>query len=287
MSYKIIEEGGRLIEATVDIQDGEFFLESRSGKKGTPTARNPQYSDALKKVLHSLHASNTYFEGAYVASRPLLRQPLDSRLALTFEELHRAPDAAFKLISGRIRSIGKAEQSLPTQGNAQKRLQFVVKELNRDQLATLLNAVASSADLGEPKSTASSFTTEKSGFTHAAQNSSEETSPSPSTSEFADYYLEGSQRLVEHFSRERSRAASLAKRREFRSLHGRLYCEECGLDPVEHYGDAMAEACLEVHHNSLMVSKMTGGHKTSTRDLQLLCANCHRLVHRRIAESGS
>jgi predicted HNH restriction endonuclease len=42
----------------------------------------------------------------------------------------------------------------------------------------------------------------------------------------------------------------------------------------------MAEACLEVHHSRVAVADMEQGHETALEDTQLLCANCHRLVHR-------
>ncbi|NPT56053.1 hypothetical protein GNZ13_15985 [Paraburkholderia sp. 5N] len=46
------------------------------------------------------------------------------------------------------------------------------------------------------------------------------------------------------------------------------------------YGQEEAEACIEVHQASTHVSEMGEGHKTTLDDLQCLCANCHRIVHK-------
>jgi 5-methylcytosine-specific restriction protein A len=93
-------------------------------------------------------------------------------------------------------------------------------------------------------------------------------------------WIEGKLRLVTHLRRERRRGLSAAKRQAFREANGRLYCERCGFDPVSAYGTEMAEACLEVHHSRVAVADMEQGHETALEDTQLLCANCHRLVHR-------
>jgi hypothetical protein len=79
---------------------------------------------------------------------------------------------------------------------------------------------------------------------------------------------------------ERAPGLAKAKKAQYRRTHGQLSCERCGLDPVTHYGTKEAEACIEVHHSATHVSEMAKGHKTTLDDLQCLCANCHRLVHK-------
>lgn len=94
-------------------------------------------------------------------------------------------------------------------------------------------------------------------------------------------FLEGTQKLRKHLSRERAAGVPEAKKAEFRRNHnGRLFCERCGEDPVEKYATIDAVACIEVHHAKIQVSKMRDRHATRLEDLQCLCANCHRLVHR-------
>ncbi|MDG9930342.1 MULTISPECIES: hypothetical protein [unclassified Pseudomonas] len=92
-------------------------------------------------------------------------------------------------------------------------------------------------------------------------------------------WSEGQPRLVTHLRKERGAGLAKAKKDHFRALHGRLFCERCTLDPVKEYGDA-GEACIEVHHNKVQVAAMADEHQTRLEDLQCLCANCHRIVHR-------
>ena len=93
-------------------------------------------------------------------------------------------------------------------------------------------------------------------------------------------WVEGSPRLRLHLARERARGVAQAKKAAFVSEHGRLFCEHCGMDPVEVFEDPDGAACIEVHHDEVHVSEMKSGHRTRLADLKCLCANCHRYLHR-------
>ncbi|HEY7810959.1 MAG TPA: hypothetical protein VIA98_11315 [Allosphingosinicella sp.] len=95
-------------------------------------------------------------------------------------------------------------------------------------------------------------------------------------------WAEGQPRLVTHLRRERGLGLAAAKRDRFRAEHGRLYCERCGLDPVERYGSQVGEACIEVHHSKVHLADMVDGHVTNLDDLECLCASCHRVTHREL-----
>lgn len=95
-------------------------------------------------------------------------------------------------------------------------------------------------------------------------------------------WAEGRSRLVTHLRRERGTGLAAAKRDQFRALHGQLYCERCGMDPVQTFGSDLGEACIEVHHRDTRVAEMADDHRTRLEELQCLCANCHRITHREL-----
>lgn len=97
--------------------------------------------------------------------------------------------------------------------------------------------------------------------------------------EQSDEFPEG--RLVErkHKARERnSQVISLAKDK-FRIKHGRLFCQACGFDFEQVYGD-IGKDFIEGHH-TIAVKDMKPDHKTKVEDIAMLCSNCHRMVHKR------
>ncbi|MBX3657955.1 MAG: HNH endonuclease [Ramlibacter sp.] len=84
-----------------------------------------------------------------------------------------------------------------------------------------------------------------------------------------------------HAKRERNStivrlAKALAKKRD-----GRLSCECCGFDFGRTYGEFAADF-IEAHHLTPL-SGLKGEEVTQTKieDLALVCANCHRMLHRR------
>lgn len=96
-------------------------------------------------------------------------------------------------------------------------------------------------------------------------------------------WIEGNPKIVVHLKRERHPGLAKQKRNEFVSKHGRLFCEDCGLDPSVQYGEEAGSACIEVHHHRTFVAQMNPGHKSVIDDLKCLCANCHRVLHRKLA----
>ncbi|MFS2178343.1 hypothetical protein ACCC98_20730 [Rhizobium pisi] len=109
--------------------------------------------------------------------------------------------------------------------------------------------------------------------------------------ELADYvpteeersWIEGNPKIVSHLKRERAPGLAKEKRDAFMAEHKRLFCEDCKFDPMEKYGPEAGSACIEVHHHRTHVANMEPGHKTSMDDLKCLCANCHRVLHRKLA----
>jgi predicted HNH restriction endonuclease len=70
-----------------------------------------------------------------------------------------------------------------------------------------------------------------------------------------------------------------AKKASFVRANGKLFCEQCRLDPVAAQGE-YGDACIKVHRASTHVSDMAEGHQTRLEQLRCLCAICHRVEHR-------
>jgi predicted HNH restriction endonuclease len=62
-------------------------------------------------------------------------------------------------------------------------------------------------------------------------------------------------------------------------LHGKLKCEVCQFDFKDHYGD-IGEGYIEGHHTK-PISEMNENELTILEDIALVCANCHRMLHRK------
>ena len=90
---------------------------------------------------------------------------------------------------------------------------------------------------------------------------------------------EGGLILRLHLSRERNRALAQRKRDQARERYGLLVCEACDFDFSTAYGE-LGIGFIEVHHRKPVASLLPGD-RTKLDDLALVCANCHRMLHRR------
>lgn len=71
----------------------------------------------------------------------------------------------------------------------------------------------------------------------------------------------------------------VAEKRKAASVSGVIACEVCGFDFESAYGE-LGSGYMEVHHIK-PVHTLKPGDKTKLEDLALLCANCHRMAHRK------
>ncbi|MFJ4034334.1 HNH endonuclease [Streptomyces griseoluteus] len=97
--------------------------------------------------------------------------------------------------------------------------------------------------------------------------------------ELDDYSApEGRLLMRRHRSRERNKALRKKKITAVLRQGGRLACEACGFDFQEVYGDR-GDGYIECHH--VVPLHEAGEGRTRLGDLALICANCHRMIHRR------
>ncbi|MFI0905776.1 HNH endonuclease [Streptomyces sioyaensis] len=97
--------------------------------------------------------------------------------------------------------------------------------------------------------------------------------------ELDDYSApEGRLLLRRHRARERNKGLRKKKIASVLRQGGRLSCEACDFDFEEAYGERGA-GYIECHH--VVPLHEAGEGRTKLSDLALICANCHRMIHRR------
>jgi len=82
-----------------------------------------------------------------------------------------------------------------------------------------------------------------------------------------------------HRYRERDPVLVKKKKKRFIEKHGYLHCEACSFNFIEVCGER-GNGYIECHHTK-PVSQLEKNEKTKISDLVVLCANCHRMVHRK------
>jgi 5-methylcytosine-specific restriction enzyme A len=82
----------------------------------------------------------------------------------------------------------------------------------------------------------------------------------------------------QHVYRERNRKLVQRKKQQVLRDRGKLECEACGFDFARAYG-AHGDGFIECHHTK-PVATLRANDRTHLKDLALLCANCHRMIHR-------
>lgn len=83
-----------------------------------------------------------------------------------------------------------------------------------------------------------------------------------------------------HKYKERNRTIVTKKKKSFLAKHKHLFCQICGFDFANIYGE-LGEGFIECHH-ILPLSIIEEEKETRLEDLSLVCANCHRMLHRKM-----
>lgn len=81
-----------------------------------------------------------------------------------------------------------------------------------------------------------------------------------------------------HLIRERKRELVESKKKQAKKKYGKLICEICDFDFEVYYGEHGRDF-IECHHTKPLAT-LVEGQKTHIDDLILVCANCHRMLHR-------
>lgn len=127
------------------------------------------------------------------------------------------------------------------------------------------------------------FSSDRSALSELARAIREEPSAPHNTSRHAEegeeVFPEG--RILYRAHRSRERNASLVRKAKaaWSRTYGVLECQVCGFDFAKAYG-SLGEGYIECHHD-VPVSDLRSGSRTHVRDLAPVCANCHRMLHRK------
>jgi 5-methylcytosine-specific restriction enzyme A len=99
----------------------------------------------------------------------------------------------------------------------------------------------------------------------------------PIPEEDEDSVSEGRLLYRRHRQRERNRGLVSRKQKAVLKDTGRLACEVCGFEFGDAYGEHGSDY-IEVHHRRPLAE--SGPTRTRLTDLAVVCANCHRMLHR-------
>ena len=94
-----------------------------------------------------------------------------------------------------------------------------------------------------------------------------------------DEFSEGKQILRKHIIRERNYMLIANAKKKFKEKNGSLFCEICGFDFYEKYGE-LGKDFIEAHHIK-PVSEMKENESTKIEDIIMVCSNCHSMIHRK------
>jgi 5-methylcytosine-specific restriction enzyme A len=100
--------------------------------------------------------------------------------------------------------------------------------------------------------------------------------PEPDEEEFS----EGRILFRLHRLRERKGAVIEQAKKAAKATTGKLSCCVCAFDFAEAYGE-LGEGYIEGHHTT-PVSELEEVSSTKASDIALVCANCHRMLHRKL-----
>lgn len=140
--FRITDENGSLLDATVELEPGAITMLSRGGGKDSPNAQNLDYAVALRILLKRLIESGRTIEGVWVDSTRVQSMPLDARRILSPGDLPADAETIFSLLGKRMERVGKDPAGDPDKGNRNKRIRIALSGGSVGELASIAGARA-------------------------------------------------------------------------------------------------------------------------------------------------
>lgn len=126
MTYQVLDDDGKSIDAHCDIGSGHLILHSRGGTLGTHGARNTQYAEGLRALLVKILTSNLPLERVYVDSSTVQSIPIEERTVFDRGDKQSSAEEIFDGITSKMKAVGRRPNAKGA-GNATKRLRFDFK----------------------------------------------------------------------------------------------------------------------------------------------------------------
>ena len=168
--------------------------------------------------------------------------------------LYRNPNGVYKKLCNFLRFDPSYKGKGLTHGGKLEKV--IWHEFAGDQITLAQTAKAIRNSYGELK-------TKDAGFKHVTRD---------------EEFMEGRVLTTIHKRRERNPKVAQKKKAHILNTTGQLACEVCGFDFKEKYGK-LGEGFAECHHR-VPLARLSAKQATKLDDLAIICANCHRIIHR-------
>lgn len=126
-TYRLIDDDGKLLDASVEVEGAELVFHSRGGRRGAVGARNLDYGTALRLLLERIELSPLRLEDVRLDSREVQDLPDQERSLVTLGDRSASSTELFAIISRRMQVFGHAPDA-PYGGSRFKRIRLILSE---------------------------------------------------------------------------------------------------------------------------------------------------------------
>jgi hypothetical protein len=127
MTYQVLEEDGRGMDAHVEVDPTGLTFHSRGGSSTKGTVKNADYGPALRLVLRRIASARLPFARAWVDSSEVQGIPVEDRTILHTGELDPDGSSAFTLMSNRMKTVGQDNDRKGGNSTKRVRIQFATE----------------------------------------------------------------------------------------------------------------------------------------------------------------
>jgi hypothetical protein len=127
MTYQVLADDGRGMDAHIEIDPTGITFHSRGGSSAKGTVKNADYGPALRLLLRRIASAQLAFDRAWVDSSEVQSVPIDQRTILRSGELDPDGSSAFTIMSTRMKTVGQSNERRGGNSTKRIRIQFAAK----------------------------------------------------------------------------------------------------------------------------------------------------------------